>query len=158
MELVKQAALELQSSPGCKLSALQHQVRVQFGASAAERCGSLAACREKLKALEGRGEVSFLQFFNLHRRSKRLKAIATSKRFSYWACKLLGVERVRLYQDALFWKRPGDGATDWHSDLGLAPFDTNSFLALLGLSRAEHRPKSGAKGRTTQVSSPFGCP
>lgn len=158
VEVVKQVALELQSSPECKLSALQHQVRVHFGAAAALRCGSLQACRAKLKALEGRGEVSFLQFFNLHRRSKRLRSIATSRRFAYWASKLLGVPRVRLYQDALFWKRPGDGATDWHSDLGLAPFDTNSFLGFLGLSLRENRAKCHAKRRSPQVFSPFGCP
>ena len=39
-----------------------------------------------------------------------------------------GVPAVRLYQDALFVKRPGDGETQWHSDLNTAPFDTNDFV------------------------------
>lgn len=119
---------ELQGSEECTLQALQHQVRVQFGADTAAQCRTVTACRKKLEALEKRGEVSFLQYFNLHRKSERLRQIAMSPRFSFWATRLLGVPSVRLYQDAVFMKRPGDGATDWHSDLGLAPFDTNSFL------------------------------
>jgi hypothetical protein len=39
-----------------------------------------------------------------------------------------GVPAVRVYQDALFIKRSGDGPTRWHSDLNMAPFDTNDFL------------------------------
>ena len=39
-----------------------------------------------------------------------------------------GTKSVRLYQDALFVKRSGDGPTRWHSDLNMAPFDTNDFV------------------------------
>ena len=35
---------------------------------------------------------------------------------------------MRLYQDSLFLKRPGDGPTHWHSDLTMAPLDTNAFV------------------------------
>ena len=42
------------------------------------------------------GEVSFLQYFNLHRKSERLRQIAMSPRFSFWATRLLGVPSVRL--------------------------------------------------------------
>lgn len=42
--------------------------------------------------------------------------------------KHLGTKSVRLYQDALFVKRSGDGPTRWHSDLNMAPFDTNDFV------------------------------
>jgi len=38
------------------------------------------------------------------------------------------VKSVRLYQDALFWKRPGDGPTPWHVDARMAPFDTNDMI------------------------------
>ena len=41
---------------------------------------------------------------------------------------MLGVNAVRLYQDALYVKRNGDGATPWLSDLTMAPFDTNDFV------------------------------
>ena len=44
------------------------------------------------------------------------------------AAKLLGVNAVRLYQDSLYVKRPGDGPTAWHSDLTDAPFDTNDMI------------------------------
>ena len=33
-----------------------------------------------------------------------------------------------LSQDSLFVKRPGDGPTEWHSDLNMAPFDTNDMV------------------------------
>lgn len=80
--------------------------------------------------MERRGEVPFVQYFNLHRRDPGLRAAALSPRLGFWASRLLGVDRVRLYQDALFLKRPGDGPTHWHSDLALTPFDTNSFVTM----------------------------
>lgn len=42
------------------------------------------------------GEVSFLQYFNLHRKSAKLRELAMSPRFSFWATRLLGVSKVRL--------------------------------------------------------------
>lgn len=52
----------------------------------------------------------------------------TVSRFGHVAAQLLGVPRVRLYQDSIFTKRSGDGPTLWHSDLNMAPFDTNDFV------------------------------
>jgi len=60
----------------------------------------------------------------------RICGAALSPRLGFWAAKLLGAPRVRLYQDALFMKHPWHGATRWHSDLGLAPFDTNAFITI----------------------------
>lgn len=42
----------------------------------------------------------------------------------------MGVPRVRLYQDSLFYKRPGDDETLWHTDLATAPLDTNAFVTV----------------------------
>ena len=44
------------------------------------------------------------------------------------AAQLLGVDRVRLYQDCIFKKRAGDEPTNWHSDLHTSPLDTNGFV------------------------------
>lgn len=118
------------STEEARLAALLHQVRVQHGREASEGCRSAEDCRALLRDAEESGEVSFMQFFNLHRRSPALREVATSPRLGFWAAQLLGVDRVRLYQDALFMKRPGDGPTRWHSDLGLAPFDTNAFVTV----------------------------
>ena len=41
------------------------------------------------------GEISFLQYFNLHRHSGELRELALSPRFAFWASRLLGVPRVR---------------------------------------------------------------
>lgn len=49
------------------------------------------------------------------------------------AADLLGLssgERLRLYQDSLFVKRSGDGVTNWHTDLAMAPLDTNRFVTV----------------------------
>lgn len=50
-------------------------------------------------------------------------------RFGHVAAQLLSVPRVRLYQDSTFMKRSGDGPTLWHSDLNMAPFDTNDVVS-----------------------------
>ncbi|CAE8595083.1 unnamed protein product [Polarella glacialis] len=135
---------EVQSSEECELAALKHQVRVQHGSRIAGKCRDAAACKAKLRDLERRGEVSFFQYFNLHRYSDEVRNIAMSPRLSFWAARLLGVPRVRLYQDAVFMKRPGDGPTEWHSDLGLAPFDTNSFVTIwFALTPVPERGGSG---------------
>eukprot|EP00586_Coscinodiscus_wailesii_P018804 CAMPEP_0172509058 /NCGR_PEP_ID=MMETSP1066-20121228/217264_1 /TAXON_ID=671091 /ORGANISM="Coscinodiscus wailesii, Strain CCMP2513" /LENGTH=180 /DNA_ID=CAMNT_0013287367 /DNA_START=217 /DNA_END=756 /DNA_ORIENTATION=+ len=44
------------------------------------------------------------------------------------AAQLLDVPSVKLYQDSLFHKRQGDGATPWHSDARMAPFDTSHLI------------------------------
>eukprot|EP00929_Paragymnodinium_shiwhaense_P090575 TRINITY_DN50753_c0_g1_i1.p1 TRINITY_DN50753_c0_g1~~TRINITY_DN50753_c0_g1_i1.p1 ORF type:complete len:414 (+),score=71.60 TRINITY_DN50753_c0_g1_i1:45-1244(+) len=113
----------------CRADALRHQCRVQFGAEAAAGL-SADGLQEQLSELEGSGEISFMQYFNLHRVREELRRVATSPRFNFWAKQTLGVDKVRLYQDALFVKRPGDGPTQWHSDLGLAPFDSNAFVTV----------------------------
>mmetsp|Transcript_37181 Transcript_37181/g.148413 ORF Transcript_37181/g.148413 Transcript_37181/m.148413 type:complete len:101 (+) Transcript_37181:522-824(+) len=78
------------------------------------------------------------------------------------AATLLGSKRLRVYQDSIFVKRGGDGPTLWHSDLNMAPLDTNRFvtawiplhpvteeLAPLCFATGSHRDFSGCywKGR-----------
>mmetsp|Transcript_21152 Transcript_21152/g.64437 ORF Transcript_21152/g.64437 Transcript_21152/m.64437 type:complete len:240 (-) Transcript_21152:96-815(-) len=70
----------------------------------------------------------FLQHFNPWRRSEKVAEFARSPRLAEAACRLLNVESVRLYQDCVFEKRVGDDCTNWHSDLTMAPLDTNEFL------------------------------
>jgi len=111
-------------------AALKHQVRVHHGVKVAAACRTARDCMARLRPLERTGDVGFLQYFNLHRKSAALRRAALSPRFGFWAAQLLGTSRVRLYQDALFLKRPGDGTTTWHSDLSLSPFDTNAFLTM----------------------------
>ena len=72
--------------------------------------------------------IPFLQAFNLWRTCGEVAALASSPALAGTAANLLGVPRVRLYQDSLFVKRPGDGPTHWHSDLAMSPLDTNDFV------------------------------
>ena len=57
-----------------------------------------------------------------------IRDLVTSKRLASTALELLGLKRVRLYQDCVFLKEPGFTETNWHSDLLLAPLDTNAFV------------------------------
>ena len=78
-------------------------------------------------------QVPFVQTFNLWRAGcAASRRLACSPRLVGAAAALLGVapRHVRLYQDALFEKRPGDSATRWHADLAMAPLDTNASLTL----------------------------
>ena len=85
------------------------------------------ALRHTLDSLP-QGSAPFLQGFNLWRQSAEVAALACHPAIAGAAASLLGATRVRLYQDSLFVKRPGDGPTHWHSDLAMAPLDTNDFV------------------------------
>jgi hypothetical protein len=62
--------------------------------------------------------------------SLQVAQLVKSPRVAAVAAALLGVERVRLYQDCAFLKNPEDGPTNWHSDLNMVPLDTNHFVTL----------------------------
>ncbi|GAQ88817.1 hypothetical protein KFL_004610120 [Klebsormidium nitens] len=88
-------------------------------------------------------ELGFLQMFNLHRYSRTVRELVTSPRLARVAADLLGASKVRLYQDCLFLKQPGFGATNWHSDLNMVPLDTNAFVTLWIPLRAMDEDDSG---------------
>uniref|UniRef100_A0A7S2SR24 Fe2OG dioxygenase domain-containing protein n=1 Tax=Rhizochromulina marina TaxID=1034831 RepID=A0A7S2SR24_9STRA len=89
----------------------------------------LETTEECIEALEAHGcELPFLQVFNSWREDPAVAEFVCGPRLAAVAAQLLGVSRVRLYQDSMFLKRPGDGATRWHSDLHMAPFDTNDLV------------------------------
>jgi ectoine hydroxylase-related dioxygenase (phytanoyl-CoA dioxygenase family) len=97
----------------------------------------LAAESRKAEAMRATGEresvPSALPFVQVHNPSKRHSAarrLALSPALLGAAAALLGVAGVRLYQDSLFWKRPGNGITAWHADLWTVPLDTNNFITV----------------------------
>jgi ectoine hydroxylase-related dioxygenase (phytanoyl-CoA dioxygenase family) len=71
-------------------------------------------------------ELPFLQYFNTWRHITDVQKLAFD--LGHTASVLMDVQTVRLYQDALFWKRAGDGATPWHTDARMAPFDTSNMI------------------------------
>ena len=71
--------------------------------------------------------LPFLQYFNVWQEDEVVRGLSTSPELAELAGSLMGVKRVRLYQDSLFLKRVGDGCTNYHSDLRMAPFDTNDM-------------------------------
>jgi len=87
----------------------------------------VSACHQLIDGLDA-GSLPFLQHFHLRLRSPLLERFTKSTTLGSIAAQLLGCRRVRIYQDSLFVKRSCDRPTDWHSDLTMAPLDTNQFL------------------------------
>lgn len=92
-------------------------------------------CKEQLQKLLGTSTASslpFLQYFNVWRKINAVENIILydhpQHRLAKAAAILLDVPSVRLYQDAIFWKRPHDGPTPWHVDARMAPFDTQHMI------------------------------
>ncbi|CAG9466696.1 unnamed protein product [Pedinophyceae sp. YPF-701] len=111
-----------------ELEALRQRVRVLCPSVDPQGIKSAEAAFQIL-ADHGDDEVGFLQFFNLHRHSEAVRAIVTSPRLVATASQILGgVSKLRVYQDCLFLKKPGFGATNWHSDLRMAPLDTHKLV------------------------------
>jgi ectoine hydroxylase-related dioxygenase (phytanoyl-CoA dioxygenase family) len=91
------------------------------------RCRTVAECKEELATLGVEVDnLPFLQYFNTWRDVASVKKLCYS--LGQTASVLLDVPAVRLYQDALFEKRAGDGPTPWHTDARMAPFDTTNML------------------------------
>jgi hypothetical protein len=132
------AVLAATTSGSARLASLRHRVRVLCGAEAAK-----VDTEQEAERLLKRHDVGFFQHFNLHRAQQAdLAAAREAVRTLAWspplvcaAAALLGADstpprRVRLYQTCVFVKEPkvARGQTNWHSDLRMAPFDTNDFV------------------------------
>jgi ectoine hydroxylase-related dioxygenase (phytanoyl-CoA dioxygenase family) len=112
-----------------KLDAYRQKVRVLFGEEqlAGVEGFGLPALQRLVDGLP-EGSVPFMQTFNMWRSCEAIGTLAASEELAGTAAALLGSKRLRLYQDSLFVKRPLDGPTHWHSDLAMAPLDTNAFV------------------------------
>ena len=73
-------------------------------------------------------QIPFLQHFNTWKKCPSVSKLVTSPYLSNMASQLLDIPRIRLYQDSLFHKRSSDGATPWHSDARMTPFDTSHMI------------------------------
>ena len=95
----------------------------------AAACKTVEECQSQLESLGIPAEsVPFLQYFHAWQTIPDVKQLAIS--LAQVAAMLMDVSSVRLYQDSLFWKRPGDGPTPWHVDARMAPFDTSHMITL----------------------------
>lgn len=111
-----------------KLEAWRQKVEVASNdPTLSQRCRTLAECKRELATLGvDVGNLPFLQYFNTWRDVASVKKLCYA--LGQTASVLLDVPAVRLYQDALFEKRAGDGPTPWHTDARMAPFDTTNML------------------------------
>lgn len=121
------------------LEAHRQKARVLLGDETVRRAEAAAGGNDKLtlaalqRALEAvdPDAIPFMQLFNLWPHLENVAALLRSPEIAGTAAQLLGAtptQRVRLYQDSVFLKQPGHGATHWHSDLCMAPLDTNDLV------------------------------
>ncbi len=135
---------------GLRDAAIRQKLRVIVGPEALAKAEAADPERgaAKLLARLPEGSVPFMQAFNVWRTSRSVAELARSPALAGVAAQLLGADdddRVRLYQDSLFVKRPGDGETHWHSDLAMAPLDTNQFVtAWIPLDPIPHADDGGS--------------
>jgi len=113
-----------------RLQALQQRVRVLCPPAVVARTPPplTEAAAVQLLRSHGSDEVGFLQFFNSHVSNALFRQLVYSEALTGPATQLLGVKRLRLFQDCIFYKEPGYAETNWHSDLRMTPLDTNNFL------------------------------
>ena len=128
-ELIQQIRKDLvEYSSSRTLQAYQQKVEVA-GSAEASKCTTVEEC---IGALTNVGipadSLPFLQHFNTWKSVASACSVAKSARLASAAATLLNVPSVRLYQDSIFHKRPGDGPTPWHSDARMAPFDTSKMI------------------------------
>lgn len=113
-----------------ELTAWQQKVSVIIAAedeNVKQSCRTVKQCQERLRQFFGRDlPVPFLQYFNTWRSIPAVLAMA--EQLAESAAILMDCRSVRLYQDAVFWKRRGDNPTPWHADARMAPFDTNAMI------------------------------
>ncbi len=91
-----------------------------------DACRSIEGCQKALQDMGVTASLPFLQYFNTWRKIPAVKDLAIE--LGEAASILLDVPTVRLYQDAVFWKRSQDGPTPWHADARMAPFDTQHMI------------------------------
>ena len=109
-----------------ELKAWVQKVQVAAGKDIADSCQSIYDCKRALQAVGVTDNLPFLQYFNTWRKLPAVKDLAFD--LGKAASILLDVPTVRLYQDAVFWKRSQDGPTPWHADARMAPFDTSHMI------------------------------
>jgi len=108
----------------------------------AANCQTVRDCKDQLQRLlrNDQQEIAlpFLQYFNTWRIYPQVKSVVNALAES--ASILLDVPTVRLYQDAVFWKRANqDGPTPWHTDARMAPLDTSHMITFwMALQRVEN--------------------
>lgn len=119
-----------------ELQAWRQKVEVQLGDSSdsyqrqnarsiAQSLITIDDCQDMLESLglDTRSDLPFMQHFNIWRdvnaKTPVLRTLCLSSYVAQAASILLDAPTVRLYQDSLFHKRPGDGWTPYHSVSGL---------------------------------------
>ena len=77
--------------------------------------------------------LPFHRIFNMWRKNRLISDLITAPRFGKIAADLLGVKKVRLYQDSLFWKSAHHNSSAWHQDIVAAPFHDNAKMLTMWL-------------------------
>ncbi len=73
---------------------------------------------------------AFLQVMNLWTKDPGVEHLVHSRRLAQIACRLMGVQGVRLYHDQALFKEPGGGYTPWHQDQTYWPLETTHTITI----------------------------
>ena len=89
----------------------------------------------------------FSQCLNLWEDSQEIRKIAFSKKLTRIAKSLLGVEKIRIWQDQALYKHPGGRNTSAHHDIPFWPLDNSECItAWIVLSTEGSTLENGALG------------
>ena len=76
-------------------------------------------------------QPSFHRIHNLFQKTPLISNLVTSPRISKIVADLLNVDRIRLYQDSLFWKDANHNSSRWHQDMVAAPFQDDTKMVTM---------------------------
>ncbi|MEH6989597.1 phytanoyl-CoA dioxygenase family protein [Cytobacillus firmus] len=71
---------------------------------------------------------TFLFDMNLWERNKAIKKFIFNRKLAEVAADLMGVKRVRILNDAAYFKKPNNLQTKWHFDLDFYPLNTSNVV------------------------------
>lgn len=150
--LARLRPLLLEHAQRQELAAWQQKVQVASGnEQLTQACTTVAACQQQLRHLLGdTTALPFLQYFNTWRSIDQVRTLAED--LAPAASVLLNVESVRLYQDAIFWKRAGDGPTPWYVCNLLLAY--SSLVPSLSLTLNSQYPPRHVDARMAPFDSP----
>lgn len=146
-QLVDPAVMAQARSPLLQAAAAQGQsITARFGQQDTGPSSTYKARVEtwlKEQQPEANGdEKPFVRVHNIWEQGGAAKEFVLSPAIAKVAADLLGVSGVRLYQDSVFIKEPGDSVSPWHRDQAVVPLDTDKFVTIwIPLDKAV--PESG---------------
>ncbi|GAC1495719.1 MAG: phytanoyl-CoA dioxygenase family protein [Vulcanimicrobiaceae bacterium] len=110
-------------------------IRNFFSDAQIERLASVAlelhdAKNRHIQAGTTRGRLSFTRTHQLWQQSEEVREIAFESKLAEVSAEMLGCESLRIIDDDVFEKRPGDRVSKWHYDAKFIPIDNDRYISI----------------------------